>query len=174
MDDQPTCRHEGCPVAAEERVEFLGQPRLYCSFHAHRAREHLAGDVAENVRPETELRDGLHRDPDGAAVTVYPFDDEERVGNGFLGRRIATGETPDTVRITMTYDDDSPHRDETVTVEQADLPELVAGLVERAEPARHDALRDRFEAALDRAPYVEAADSPDSAPGVPERPGRDE
>lgn len=155
MDGQPTCRHEDCPVEAEETVQFLGQPRLYCSFHAHRARQHLEGDVEENVRPDTEVRDGLHREADDSAAHVYPFDDEDRVGNGFLGRRIGYGETADTVRISMEYVEDSPHEMETVTVEQPDLPELVAGLAERARPEHHEELRERFEAALERAPYEE-------------------
>lgn len=139
-------------MAAEERVNYLGQPRLYCSFHAHRAREFLAGDVAENVRPETEVRDGLHREADDDAAHVYPFDDESRAGNGFLGRRVAYGED-DTVVISMEFAEDSPHRNQSVTVAQADLPELVAGLVERAAEEHHEDLRQRFEAALDRAPY---------------------
>lgn len=139
-------------MAAEEKVDFLGQPRLYCSFHAHRAREHLAGDLEENVTPDAEVRDGLHREADDAAAHVYPFDDESRVGNGFLGRRVAYGKNG-TVKISMEYAEDSPHRPETVTVEQEDLPELVAGIVERADEERHEELRERFEAALDRAPY---------------------
>lgn len=139
-------------MAAEERVEVLGQPRLYCSFHAYRARQRLEGDVEENATPDAEVRDGLHRDPDDDAAHVYPFDDESRVGNGFLGRRVAYGEG-DTVTISMEYVDDSPHRDQTVAVEQEDLPDLVAGIVERAAEDRHEELRERFEAALDRAPY---------------------
>lgn len=139
-------------MAAEEKVDFLGQPRLYCSFHAHRAREHLEGDVGENVSPDAEVRDGLRRGDDDAA-RVYPFGDESRVGNGFLGRSVDYGEG-DTVRITMEYVEESPHRSETVTVEQEDLPELVAGIVERAAEERHEELRERFEAALDRAPYA--------------------
>ncbi|MFB6303439.1 MAG: hypothetical protein ABEH78_11345 [Haloferacaceae archaeon] len=152
MNGQPTCRHEGCPVAAEEKVDFLGQPRLYCSFHAHRAREHLEGDLDENVSPEVERRDGLYRETDDDAAHVYPFDDESNVGNGFLGRRVAYGQEG-TVRISMEYAEESPHSEEAVTVEQAAIPELVAGIVERAAEDQHEELREQFEAALDRAPY---------------------
>lgn len=151
-------------MAAEEKVDYLGQPRLYCSFHAHRARERLEGDIEENVRPEAEVRDGLRRGDDDAA-RVYPFDDESRVGNGFLGRRVAYGEG-DTVTISMEYAEGSPHRSETVTVEQEDLPELVAGLVERAAEGHHEELRERFEAALDRAPYAPPEPEPEPEAGA--------
>jgi hypothetical protein len=152
MNGEPTCRHEDCPVAAEEKVDFLGQPRLYCSFHAHRARQHLDGDVEENVRPDAEVRDGLHREADDDAAHIYPFDDESQVGNGFLGRRVDYGEGG-SVRISMRYADGNPNRDEAVTVAQEDIPELVAGIVERAAEEHHEDLREQFEAALDRAPY---------------------